>query len=154
MLRRSHILASLLVALLVSGCDGVTSESTFDVSAYVGTYTGTRAVIDAGSRDTENVTFAIATNDASRTVTLTLTPESGPPEVLTGAYNDGGIDISTTQSGITIGFSVLPDESIVGTFSAFGQTGTISGTLTPTRFDLTFTPTDPDGARTEIRTSR
>ena len=155
MLRRPLALCALLAVLAASGCDGVGSEPTFDISAYLGTYTGTRTIIeDDRASLIEGVTFEIAADEAARTVTLTLTPDIGAPEVLRGAYDDGGIDIASSYGGLAVSFSVVPDGTVSGTWEVTDQGAAVSGTLTPARFDLTFTPADPGGTRTEIRTSR
>ena len=144
----------LLAALAVAaGCD---SGESFDVSDYVGTYTGTRSLIegDTGSTDVQDVTFEISADEAAGTVALVLTSDFGPPERLTGTYDGDGLRVRVSQSGVTVSFDVAVDGDVTGTFEGFGQGGPITGQLTPTRFDLTFQPDDADALRTEVRTSR
>ena len=145
---------ALVVLVWLTGCD---SSDTFDMSPYLGVYTGTRTVTDEGRSDTEDVTFTVTADEAARTVAFTLRSEFGP-ERIGGTYDEGGVTVDASQGGISLRFTVDLDGDIDGTYSAFDQPGDVSGVLTPSRFDLTFTPEAAPGeertALTEIRTSR
>ena len=145
---------ALVAVVWLAGCD---SSDTFDVSPYLGVYTGTRTVTDGGQRDTEDVTFTVTADEAARTVAFTLRSAFGP-ERIDGTYDEGGATVGVSQDGITLRFTVDLDGDVDGTYSALGRPGDISGVLTPSQFDLTFTPEAAPGeartALTEIRTSR
>ena len=152
MSRRFRFLA-LLPLLLAVGCD---SGASFDVSAYVGTYAGTRTITEGpdGQGDVQSITITILANEDAGTVRLALDPEFGPAEVLNGTYDDDGFLFRAMEPGFDFTFTAGPDGAVRGTSSTFGQEGTISGTFTPSRIDLTFEAEDPAGVRTEIRTRR
>ena len=153
-----HRPALALAALVwLAGCDASDPSDTF-VSPLLGVYTGTRTVTDEDRSDVEDVTFTVAADEDARTISFTLRPESGGPERIDGTYDESGVTVDVAQDGVSFRFTVDPGGDIDGTYSAFDQPGDVSGVLTPSRFDLTFTPGAAAGetgtATTEIRTSR
>ena len=147
--------ALLLLPLLVAvGCDSGATDDSFDVSAYLGTYAGTRTVTDEGRADIEDVTVTFTSEERAGTFVLELTPEFGPPERIGGTFTDDGADFQVMENGFRFGFTVDRDGDIAGTYDVFEEAGSITGTLTPSRFDLTFQPDDGESTRTAIRTTR
>lgn len=98
--------------------------------------------------------LTIAADEVARTVTITFTPEIGPDDVMRGTYDENGIVVSFSQSGITYDFSIDEEGDVTGTYSILGQGGTIGGVLTPVRFDLTLASRSATGIMIDIRTRR
>ena len=140
--------------LLTSGCD---SGGAFDISPYLGVYTGTRTITDEGRVEVEDVTFTVTADEAAGTVAFTLRSEFGGPERIDGTYDEGGVQVDVSQSVVSLRFVVDPDGDVRGTYTVADEPGDVSGRLTPSQFDLTFAPrsANPENtALTEIRTSR
>ena len=135
--------------------DEVDDANLYNVTPLIGAYSGTRTITTAGVPEVQNVTFTVSADRPKRKITMSLQPPTGSPEIIEGTYDDNSIDVNSSRNGASIRFSVGTDGQLAGTYSAGDVPGTISGQITASRFDLTFTPTTAGtGARTEIRTTR
>lgn len=146
-------LAVLACALSLAACD---SGGTFDVSPYVGDYTGTRVVTEAGVSDTETITVRLTSTEGGA-VTLTLFPASGGvPEVLRGEARSDGFVLRVNQTNAS--YEIEVDASGAATGDGFVDSGSfrgtisISGRFTGDQIDLTFVLAPTSGGTEPVTT--
>lgn len=148
----TRALSLLALLVLAAGCDSSSSEP-FDIAPLLGTYTGTRTVSNGRTTTVEDVTATFEANPDLGSFLLTVQTPDGPPERTGGTYDEDGLRVDLVQGSASIQFRVGSDGRLRGDFDLFGVDGDISGTLTPSRFDLVFS-SDENDDRSEIRTTR
>lgn len=152
-------LGALALALLLplaacdSGSDG-SDGGDFDVTDYVGTYTGavTTNFTTADSTITAAapISIRVAAPASGNTVTLTITPTPGDPITLNGTYDANGAVFSIPNSTLVMRIDGDGDVSGTGTLPFFDVTlrATTTGRVTSARFDLTADVTVTEGSAT------
>lgn len=148
--------------LAVVGCDSG-SDTPFDVSAYVGTYTGTILLTENGSDAPDPIetpaTVVVSASESARTVRIAISSDGTDALVLNGTYDEDGAVFPLTDNGSTVVLRVDGDGDISGsgTTPFFDVTVRLEadGRATSSRFDLTldFTVTEGNGGTTPTGTS-
>ncbi len=146
--------ALLLLLVTVAACDSGDSGSDFDVTDYVGTYTGAVTteftVADSTVTAATPITVVVAAPSGGNAVTLRITPTGGDPITLSGTYDADGAVFSIPNSTLVMRIDGDGNVSGTGTLPFFDVTlrATMTGRVTTPRFLLTADVTVTEGTDT------
>lgn len=150
----SRLGALLLLLVSVAACDSSSDGGDFDVTDYVGIYTGAVTTefetADSTITAVAPVSITVAAPAGGNTVTLAITPTGGDPITLNGTYDATGAVFPVPNSTLVIRIDGDGDVSGTGTLPFFDVTlrATTAGRVTSARFLLTADFTVTEGTDT------